>query len=159
MKRAWIWITQILLVFALVLFWVPQFINRDLASDQPFETVSQKVLAALDASLYPAQDAQAMRRAIKLDQMTAMGFWRQSDLMSAQELVIVQFDPDQKETVQEALNARQTSQTAVYEGYAPEQAEQTRNGVVDVENNYALYYVGDNGDQIKEAFINALEGH
>lgn len=79
--------------------------------------------------------------------------------MSANELCIVQFDDAQHgQAFEDAARKRIASQHDIYAGYAPEQSALMESALVDVEDNYALYYVGDSASEMEKLFESALKG-
>ncbi|MDE5758063.1 MAG: DUF4358 domain-containing protein, partial [Allobaculum sp.] len=157
-RNPYIWI-QCLLLAGLFLFLSTFILGGKINSSTPFEYVEQSVLSAVDQSLYPKQDNQKLRRYLNLDPAQALNisFYRLDDAMSANEIVLVQFDPASADVFESAIITRKDSQEQIYEGYAPEQAELMKNALIDMEENYALYYVGSNTEQVKEAFQQALK--
>ncbi len=150
----------IALVGLLAIF-VSQLSAGKIHSDQPYETVSAKVLEGLDGNLYPQVSTASVPRYLQLDpaSFTSFGYWRNNDTMSARELCLVQFDnPEAAKSFEQAVNARITSQHDIYSGYAPEQTAQMEDALVDVEDNYALYYVGDDPAGREAIFKAALKG-
>lgn len=157
-KKTWI---QIALVVLLAVMVLPNFIKTGITSSQSFKTVDKKMEEKVQADLYPKQDNQNIKRYLGLDPANYEGisFYRLDDAMSANEMVIVEFkDESQKEDLKKALEQRKDSQYNIFEGYAPEQAEVMKNAVVDVQNNYAFYYAGEDPAKMQSDFISVLEG-
>lgn len=157
-RNPYLWI-QILLLVGLCIFWSTFILGGKIHSSAPFSLVEQSVLSVVDQSLYPQQDNQKLRRYLNLDpsQSLNIAFYRLDDAMSANEIVLVQFDPASSQIFEDAINTRRDSQEQIYEGYAPEQAEMMKNALIDIEDNYALYYTGPQTDQVKAAFQKALK--
>lgn len=152
-------IIQILLVIALVGMWIPDLFSRKIYSQAEMETVSAALVKNLDAAVYEAKDNQKIKRYLSLDpgMFESIAFWRSDDAMSAQELVIAKSDdPAVLEAFAAAMEERQESQYNIYEGYAPAQAAMVEQGIIDVQGNYAMYYVGDNPAQMETLFVKAL---
>ncbi len=157
-RNPYIWV-QFLLLVGLGIFLLSFILGGKIYSSTPFSYVEQSVLSVVDQSLYPKQDNQKLRRYLNLDPAQALNisFFRLDDAMSANEIVLVQFDPTSADTFEAAITTRKNSQQQIYEGYAPEQAELMKNALIDMEENYALYYVGPQTEQVKEAFQQALK--
>lgn len=157
-RNPYIWV-QFLLLVGLGIFLLSFILGGKIYSSTPFSYVEQSVLSVIDQSLYPKQDNQKLRRYLNLDPAQALNisFFRLDDAMSANEIVLVQFDPASADTFEAAITTRKNSQQKIYEGYAPEQAELMKNALIDMEENYALYYVGPQTEQVKEAFQQALK--
>lgn len=149
------------LLVLLLAFWIPFFLPAGIYSNEPFDLVSKAVSKDLDSSSYVLQDDQALRRYLGLDASSFSGisFYRIGDAMSARELVVASSDSaDVLDTLEEAVNTRIASQTAVYEGYAPDQSALMQQALVDRQENFLLYYVGDDPNGLDAAFISALKG-
>ncbi|MDO4663592.1 MAG: DUF4358 domain-containing protein [Erysipelotrichaceae bacterium] len=148
------------LVVCLLVFWAPSFINQKISSTATFSKVEEKVIQAIDATNYPRQSTQKIRRLLNIDtnDVINIGLYRSNDALSPNEIVLVEFDPAKGQKIEEILNARQQSQYDIYSGYAPDAAAAVEKGWIDVEENYAIFYVGDETEQVKNAFISALKG-
>lgn len=136
-------------------------LNGKIHSEAEFETVAAAVVESLDPAIYPEVSDSQIRRYLDLDpsMLTSVSLYRNKDAMSANELLIAQFDsPEAANAFEKAVNKRVSTQKDIYSGYAPEQAALMDTALIDVHDNYALYYVGDNGSQIDALFKQALKG-
>lgn len=128
-------------------------------SQKPFETVLKNTLVNVDMDKYPQKDILSLRRYFGLDpaMFENSAFYRTDDAMDAQEIVLVHFDNAQAgQTFAQKAKERQKAQTTTYEGYAPDQFAMMQNARLVVEDNYALYVVGPQSDQIVSQFEKAL---
>ncbi len=150
-----------LALVGLVLVFITQLSSGKIHSDQPYDVIGAKMQEGLDPNVYPAVSANTTRRYLDLDPAgyIQFGLWRNSDSMSANELCLVQFDnPQAAKDFEQAVNNRIQAQHDIYAGYAPDQAAQMEAAIVDVEDNYALYYVGDDPAGKEAAFKAVLKG-
>lgn len=160
LRNPWNWAKAVLLVL-LAAFWIPVFQSgQSVSSTAAFDCVKQILAESLDAETYPEQDATKIRRLLGIDPSLATNIWfaRQDDLMSAREIVLLEFTPENREALEAAMEARQSAQMNVFEGYAPEQYDQVKNGLIDFQNNYGLYVVGDDPRQVDALFLQAIKG-
>lgn len=138
-----------------------QLFAQKIHSNQPFDTIQAKVSEGLDPNLYPPISTASLRRYLDLDPalFNQIVLLRNEDALSARELCLVWFDqPQAGNAFEQAVEQRIYSQKDIYEGYAPEQTALMENALVDIEDNYALYYVGDNPQTMQNTFQNALKG-
>lgn len=78
--------------------------------------------------------------------------------MNAEELVLIRYeDPAQKQLIEDSFENRKNSQIQVFSGYAPAQEALTRQALIDVQGNYALYYVGEDPASVDASFLKGLE--
>lgn len=162
-KSSSVWINSFmaLTLVCLLGIFLYQALPHTIHSRQPFETVEQKVTQSLDTAVYPEVSTSRLRRYLDLDPSAYANikFFRNGDAMSANELCIVQFDDAQHgQAFEDAARKRIASQHDIYAGYAPEQSALMESALVDVEDNYALYYVGDSASEMEKLFESALKG-
>ncbi len=158
-SRRYLFLQGAALVLLLALFGF-QLLGGKIHSEVPFETVQAKLTETLDSAVYPEVSASKIRRYINLnpDEFENAAMYRVDDAMSASELVLVRFStPEQAQKFEEAVESRISTQHDIYSGYAPEQAGLMENALVDVQDNYALYYTGDHPEQIQSTFELALK--
>lgn len=133
---------------------------RGRVSHASFESVNAAVLAAADNAPRSEGDNQMLRRLYGLDpeSLEAVTLYYPTSSMAADELLLVKFaDPDQGETIRQAMQSRIDSQHSSFDGYAPEQAAMLENSsVVEVRGNYALLVVGADAAAVLSAFSDAL---
>lgn len=148
----------ILLLAVLCVFLVMTFTSKKIHSTASFEQISQAMTEAVDPGLYPKQDVQKLRRDLKLDPSLAknIAWYRLEDAMSANEMLIVEFDASGQEALESAAQSRQEAMYTLYEGYAPEQAALMSDALINFQDNYGLYYTGNDPQKINEAFMQAL---
>ncbi|MGM9960300.1 MAG: DUF4358 domain-containing protein [Allobaculum sp.] len=148
------------LVACLLVCWAPSFFNHRISSTTPFSKVEEKIIGAIDASAYPRQSTQKIRRLLDIDtnDVINIGLYRSNDALSPNEIVLIEFDPANADKIEAALNTRKQSQYDIYSGYAPDAAALVDKAWIDVEDNYAILYVGNQTDQARNAFISALKG-
>lgn len=152
---------EIALTLALICVWLFSGLSPKITSTQSFDTVSEKIISALDPALYPRQNRVSLQRYFGLDPDNYLGsvVLRKNDALSPNELVLVEFDnEDAGAAFEAAMEKRRDDQIRIYTGYAPESAEITKNALLDVQGNYGLYYVGDNPAQIDALFQESLRG-
>lgn len=104
-------------------------------------------------------DAKMLRRLYGLDaaDFAAVELYYPAGALGADELVLIKLKtPDQAAEVENAMNARKTSQMNNFEGYAPESYEIISNAVIDVREGYALFVAGSDAESVKKAFRRAL---
>ncbi len=138
-----------------------QIFGGKIHSKAAFNEVISKLTQNLDPEVYPQVETSALRRYIDLDPaaVNEISMYRNEDLMSAGEMVIAHFEnPQAAKDFETAIQNRITSQHDIYSGYAPEQTALMENALVDIQDNYGLYYVGENTAGIDDAFISALKG-
>lgn len=148
------------LVVLLAAMIIPHFVMPK-NSNVPFDTVVQKTTAGLDMELYPSCTAQDIKRYLGLvpSQYEQVAFYRTSDALNASELLIVQFKEDgQAADFKQKIGERMRSQEKIYAGYAPEQEQLVKDGIVFVRANYALYMVGAQVSLAKQQFAQGLRG-
>lgn len=144
-------------LLAFVLLIIPAVMEES-PSSTPFDTVVQKTLENVDASVYPAQDAAYVRQALGLNVQDYEGlyFGRQDDGMKAEEVLIVKFAPDQKESLEQAVEARIEARKTAFENYAPEAAALMEQAVVDIHPNYLFYGTGEAAGRMAGQFGSVL---
>lgn len=128
-------------------------------SNRTFEEVLTGTIQNMDMTKYPEKDMLALKRYFNLDSthFEQIVFYRSDDAMDAEELVLAQFNSQEaRHAFQEAMEKRITSQTTTYEGYAPDQLELMKNARLVVYDNYGLYIVGAQADQIVNQFETSL---
>ncbi|MBF0579178.1 DUF4358 domain-containing protein [Erysipelotrichaceae bacterium RD49] len=152
---------QAILLVILVLFLISSFFQGSIHSTASFAQVESAVLAAVDQNQYPKQDNLKIRRLFSLDPYLAknIGLYRISNGMEGSEMVLVEYDPSQKDQIEQAMKDRQSLQKSIYEGYAPDQAELVDGAVIDFQDNYGLYYVGADPQKVDQAFRQAIKGN
>jgi hypothetical protein len=104
-------------------------------------------------------DAKMFRRLYGLDaaDFAAVELYYPAGALGADELVLIKLKtPDQAAEVENAMNARKTSQMNNFEGYAPESYEIISNAVIDVREGYALFVAGSDAESVRKAFRRAL---
>lgn len=149
------------ILLALLVIIAQPLLNGKIRSSSDFDSVSAAVMQSLDAQIYPEVSASQTRHYLDLDpsQFTSIALYRNKDAMSANELAIAQFENEEAaKAFEDAVNKRISAQTDIFSGYAPEQAALMKDAIVDVHDNYALYYVGNDGAQIDALFQKALKG-
>lgn len=154
-------IFQAVLLIILALFLFSYFEGGSIHSNASFENVQQALAGAVDPGLYPLMDSQKLKRTMNIDPSSAVNvaFYRLDDAMSANELLLIEYDPAQKEELEAAARSRQASQEHIYEGYAPQQAALMKDALIDFEENYGLYYVGSDPQRVEDVFRAALRGN
>lgn len=152
------WTAGMIFTFAVFLcFFIPSLL-RESPSRADFAAVNQAVTANLDMTAYPAADQSLIRSKLDLDpsQYQGVAYYRSLNAMDAEELLIIQYEPSQKQEVLDKVNTRIQSQKDVYKGYAPEQLEMMNQAVVSVHPNYLLYMTGQQAHQAESQFEEAL---
>lgn len=138
-----------------------QVFSGKIHSKAAFDEVALKLTQSLDPEAYPQVETSAFRRYIDLDpaEFNEIRMYRNEDLMSAGEMVIAHFDNSQAaKAFETAIQNRITSQHDIYSSYAPEQTAMMENALVDIQDNYGFYYVGDNPAGVDGVFLSALKG-
>lgn len=152
-------VVQVALVLCLLVFFAFQISTGRIVSNADFASVQSALAAGVSAEVYPQQDQIKLRRVLGMDpsEFTQAVLFRLDDAMSANEMVLVQYENDaQREAFEQAAQNRISSQHEIYAGYAPEQAALMEQALVDAQGNYGLYYVGDNPQAVMEVFEAAL---
>lgn len=147
------------LILVLLCFWWNQIHPSKITSSASFDTVSASLLSRLNPDLYPQQPLSTLPRYLNLNpaEFQSIAFYRSDDALRADELCVAEFSsPEAGKVFQQAAEVRQQVQSSIYEGYAPEQAEQVRNALIDVQGNYAIFYVGDSPEALETQFHQAL---
>ena len=155
-RAAWI---QLVLLILVTVFWISSCSPARIHSDTPFEQAAAAVSEAAGSDYYPSMDAGKARKYISLsdDDCASWAFYRTSDAYNAQELLIAQFDtPEQADALEEVIESRMSRQIQTYQGYAPAQEALLKAAVVDFQDNYVLYYVGEDPKGVQSAFEKAL---
>lgn len=129
-------------------------------SDADPAAVREAVTAQMDLTNVLEADNQMIRRLYGLD-ITAYDaciLYYPATNMGAEELLIVRLaSEDQAQTVRSAIEARLQTQKNTFDGYGVEQYDLlTNHAVVEVRGNYVLFVVGQNSDQVRQAFLGAL---
>ena len=129
-------------------------------SDADPAAVREAVTAQMDLTNVLEADNQMIRRLYGLD-IAAYDdciLYYPATNMGAEELLIVRLaSVDQAQTVQSAIEARLQTQKNTFDGYGVEQYDLlTNHSVVEVQGNYVLFVVGQNSDQVRQAFLGAL---
>ena len=129
-------------------------------SDADPAAVREAVTAQMDLTNVLEADNQMIRRLYGLD-IAAYDdciLYYPATNMGAEELLIVRLaSVDQAQTVQSAIEARLQTQKNTFDGYGVEQYDLlTNHAVVEVRGNYVLFVVGQNADQVRQAFLGAL---
>lgn len=147
------------LIAGLAVLWGFQIHADRITSSTPYDALTAKVTQSLDPNVYPMREATAAGRYFGLDpsQFENITLYRNEDAMSASELLIAKFDSlETAKTLEDAIEKRVESQHSIYEGYAPEQAAQVENALIDVQGNYGIYYVGSDPEAMDALFRQAL---
>lgn len=150
---------QGLLVLLIIAFWVTSCSPAKIHSETPFEEVASSVSEKAGNEYYPSMDSSKARKYISVsdDDCTSWMFYRTSDAYNAQELLVAQFEtPEQADALEEVIDGRMNRQIQTYQGYAPAQEALVKNALVDLQDNYVLYYVGEDPKGVKQAFEEAL---
>lgn len=153
-------ICQAVLLAALLLFWLPDITSTRTVSSASFDTVLSTLQADVDADTYPEAETVTLKRAFQIDPETFddIAFLRTNDAMNASELLIAKCSTqEQLDAFAKAARYRQDSQYNVYASYAPTQAALVQDALIDIQGNYALYYVGENPEAVQTLFETALE--
>lgn len=164
-KKSSLWkvplsICQAILLAALLLFWLPDITSTRTVSSASFDTILSALQADVDAGTYPEAETVTLKRAFQIDPETFddIAFLRTNDAMNASELLIAKCSTqDQLDAFAKAARYRQDSQYNVYASYAPAQAALVQDALIDIQGNYALYYVGENPEAVQTLFETALE--
>lgn len=148
---------MILCVIAFLNLILPRLFSEK-PSSADFGQVIEKTFENVDMTMYPQRDDAAIRKILGLDPSDYEGIWfgRTDNSLNAQEALIVKFDPDQEEKLEEKINERIASQTEIYGGYAPESAQTAKDAIVQIHPNYLIYVAGENAAQIAQQFGRAL---
>lgn len=152
------WTAGMILTFiAFLCFFIPSLLQES-PSRADFAAVNEATTAGLDMTAYPAADQSLIRSKLSLDPSRYQGvaFYRSLNAMDAEEMLVIQYDPSQKQEVVDKVNARIQSQKDIYKGYAPEQLETLNQAVVSVHPNYLLYVTGPQARQAESQFEEAL---
>lgn len=140
-------VMEVVIGAVLLVFLLLQIPASGIHSSASFETIEQKMTAGLDPNVFAAQDPLKVHRYLGVDPSAfeKIALFRSDDAMSASEMVVVQFANDeQKQQFEQAVQKRIDSQHDIYSGYAPEQAAVMENALMSIQDNYGLYYAGDN---------------
>ncbi|UNT95061.1 DUF4358 domain-containing protein [Allobaculum mucilyticum] len=147
------------LAIVLAVFWGSTLFSGRITSLNSFDSVQGPVVTHVSSDAYPKQDTLALRRYYGLDpnEFQNSAVYRLSNAMSARELVIVQFgDRQAAQDFESAMKERAKSQSDIFAGYAPEEAQLAENALLNVQGNYALFYVGDHPEQVNDTFMESL---
>lgn len=155
-RSTWI---QLVLLLLVIVFWLASCSPARIHSDTPFEQVAAAVSEKAGGDYYPAMDAPKARKYISIsdDDCTSWAFFRTTDAYNAQELLVAQFESEeQADALQEVIDSRISRQIQTYQGYAPAQESLVKDAVIDLQDNYVLYYVGEDPKGVQKAFEEAL---
>lgn len=108
-----------------------------------------------------------MRKMDERDLMQFMGlnandhsqvlYYRNTTALAVDEFLIVKSNDDADlDTVQEAVNARISSQLKVYESYGPEQCALLKNAIQIEKGNYYCYCTAKDAELYEEVLLNAI---
>ena len=146
-------------VLILIVFFLGSEIQIPKISSASFDTVLKESLENVDVSQMQEMSNQNIRRFLNMnpDEYEAVRYYRHTDPMQADEVVIVQFkNVNQGEEFQEKIKRRIKDQKVVFEGYIDSEVQKLDVSILDVQSNYALYCVGDFSKKLDEQFIESL---
>ena len=158
--KSWIfegirWVAALAMVICLV-----SIFGGDPVSNAEFADVSAAVLPEVDTANMQEAESQMIKRLYGLDPVQFEGCVLYYPLtnMDAEELLLIKLkDVSQQETIRAAVDARLQTQKNTFDGYGVEQYDLlTNHAVVEVRGNYVLFVVGQNSDQVRQAFLGAL---
>lgn len=134
--------------------------RADPISDADPMAVRDAVTAQMDMTGVVEADNQMIRRLYGLDiaAYESCILYYPATNMGAEELLIVKFsDSAQADALRSAIEARLQTQKNTFDGYGVEQYDLlTNHALVEIRGNYALFVVGKNADQVRQAFLDAL---
>lgn len=85
-------------------------------------------------------------------------YYRNTTALAVDELLIVKSDDEADfDTVEEAVNARISSQLKVYESYGPAQCALLNNAVQTEKGKYYCYCTAENAELYEEVLLNAIQ--
>lgn len=150
---------QWLIMGALLILWIGSCTPAKLYSDQSLAQISSQVQSVAGKDAYPVMDQVNVEQYIRFPQdINQYVFYRKNDAFDAKELLIVSFEGiEQAKQIEEIIQARIEEQKKVYAGYAPVQEAEVENALVNIQGNFALYYVGDQPQEVNQAFEKALK--
>lgn len=143
----------------IVLIFIAGQLSGGKESDTPFETMSEKVVAAADMTNMQPGDNQMIKRFYNLDPKSVEGvtMYYPTTNMGAEELLLVKLsDVSQQEMVEAAIGKRLENQKNSFEGYGIEQFAMLESSVTSVEGNYILYVVAKDPAPVVKAFKETL---
>lgn len=159
--RKWIFPSmQGILIIVLAIFLVLS-LRSPKDSSASFEEVQQATVASLSQDTMVLQDNMGIKRFMKMDPQIYdnIVYYKHSDPMQADELVLVKFKDDAQARDFEALvDQHIDDQNQIFEGYLPKEADKLKNAIVDVQANYALFVVLDQAKDVDENFLQSLKG-
>lgn len=148
-----------ILLAALILFWLPLFLQPK-ASSAPFENVVQSAMAGLDLGSYPQKDVQSIKALLKTDPSSYenIAFFRTDDGLNASELVIAKFSSSQSaQEFASKMEERRSAQENMYAGYAPEAEKLMKDAQIIVMGNYGIYVSGNEAPAFVSQFEKAVK--
>lgn len=144
----------VLIITAIILF-----LMQKAESKAPFEQVASAVTEKLDTTHMEKNSARFLKKyfGLNAEDYEEVLIYTPITNMDAQEMLLIRLkDASQSETVLSAIQTRIDSQLEIYEGYAPEEVALLDAAVVDDRGNYILYIVGNNAEEVDDAFRNSL---
>ncbi len=153
-------ILRFLLVAILVSAIVLTIFMRNTESNAPAEQVFSAVAASVKTDKMKESTDRYFKKYYGLNaaDYEAVLFYAPISNMDAEELLVVKLkDPAQAEALQDAILKRQSDKEQSFEGYAPEQYALAQKYILDVQGNYVLFVIDENGAAIDAAFANSLK--
>lgn len=144
----------LIMIIAIILF-----IGRRSESSASFSDVKDAVSKVADTAHMELNSERFLKKYFELnaEDYEEILIYTPITNMDANELVLLKLkDASQGEAVKAAIENRIRSQLDIYEGYAPEQVALLDAAIIDDRGNYILYVVGENSEEVDEAFRGAL---
>lgn len=124
-----------------------------------FTNVYDATIKDVDVTDLEQKDNQSIKRFLSInpEDYTELIYLKDTNPMSAREILVVQFKSDDQATsFKETMLQRTKSQKNVFKGYNEEQAQLVDKAVIYVQANYAIYIVHADGNLILTQFKEAL---
>lgn len=123
------------------------------------EEVSAPVcLAMKDGQMNRKTNADAIKAfGIDLDKTEGVVYYANDSVMDVSEMLIVKLaDPDDAQTVRDAVRNRVTDRENLYKNYAPDQYALLEDCIIKTSGNMVFYCTAVNADELYDAYKKAL---
>ena len=131
----------------------------DPVSDALIDNVEKAVVASVDVSEMTKQPNKMVKRlyGIMPDDYEGVVLYTANSGMAVEEILIVKLkSTDQQDAVAEAMEARVDSQLASFDGYGAQQCALLKKNIVDVQGNYMMLIIHNDGQAAQKAFRDSL---
>lgn len=133
--------------------------EEEVATDNNSKNLYDTLVEGLELAPSGELDDTMLNDLYQLDVQLVDSYYIATPMMNvhADELAIFEVSNDEsKQAVKDAIAFRQDSLIKTWENYLPEQLEAVQNSITVEKDNYILYTIGSNSDEIVERFNNSV---